>query len=825
MWHQTRFKMKLVAVLTLLCWTFSCASLQINTSGEDIMSQVMPDTVGGLGIADEDEEASTTAPLAAGGRTASCGSGRARTPSLISTSQSQIACFLCQDPAGNSTLFMYRCHSFHKLCKQAVECHIKQLNLFGGGAKARQIDSQLQAEDPAAWRDMIWPLKMDQVGAKRPGAVLEQHMATMIRHGYTDNATVDGWELVQPRFVNFHKREEGCNADSASESFERRLEDSESEYCLTDDPSKPVVRVMKNTTLDSRRGTITQSTALKGPRGSGPGARVSPRVTQHSSQEPRRYSGSRGSGRDRHRDSGRDSPQHDRRSGLPSQQKTPEKSPGGGSAASVRTASKAKATPPLATTAAKETCSGKKRSNASVAQRPDPSKFRRIASSIDLDKDTKAADESEAVASNPGLAFIKKQKALSKDLSTSLKATTLMTYITAQLKETHDALPVEQQQILLRQGNVSELLGKIDDKIKVHKDLLEELKNLALDDLPCWEARKSQAAGELEIEVGRAKKLMDSASELKSQYEQSEKNAEHYKKQSIANKLEGAGCGKAFSWGVAGVWRKVEQGVETPIVGDAVTLNFREPFMWTRDSDRGVKVLDIVDDYQRKCKLQIPLLIEALQQLLDNNTAKDCAMAIVSNGVQDTDTLPSLKAALELPDQKLYLQEDGTSAWLATARPWKFLMGPSVLPLPGFGSLVQNKGQTPVALVLLPLKPAIDEGLVMVAELKAFLAQDAGGKLMAEHAQVFLLGGGEDNVVWCPYGYYPCMVGCDDKDKASHAWCMPVFSKHLACDCASDVWNPVSTLNLAVLQKHSGGNLWKNMIDAATKLIDMRASV
>ena len=74
MWHQTRFKMKLVAVLTFLCWTFSCASLQINTSGEDIMSQVMPDTVGGLGIADEDEEASTTAPLAAGGRTASCGS-------------------------------------------------------------------------------------------------------------------------------------------------------------------------------------------------------------------------------------------------------------------------------------------------------------------------------------------------------------------------------------------------------------------------------------------------------------------------------------------------------------------------------------------------------------------------------------------------------------------------------------------------------------------------------------------------------------------------------------------------------------------------------
>ena len=88
---------------------------------------------------------------------------------------------------------------------------------------------------------------------------------------------------------------------------------------------------------------------------------------------------------------------------------------------------------------------------------------------------------------------------------------------------------------MLRQGNVSELLGKIDDKIKVQKDLLEELKNLALDDLPCWEARKSQAAGELEIEVGRAKKLMDSASELKFQYEQSEKNAEHYKKQSIAN--------------------------------------------------------------------------------------------------------------------------------------------------------------------------------------------------------------------------------------------------------------------------------------------------
>ena len=201
-------------------------------------------------------------------------------------------------------------------------------------------------------------------------------------------------------------------------------------------------------------------------------------------------------------------------------------------------------------------------------------------------------------------------------------------------------------------------------------------------------------------------------------------------------------------------------------------------------------------------------------------------MAIVTgNGVQDADTLPSLKAALELPDEELYLQEEGASAWLATARPWKIRMGPSSLPLPGVGSLVQNKGQTPVALVLLPLKPAIDEGLVMVAELKAFLAQDAGGKLMAEHAQVFLLGGGDDNVVWCPYGYYPCIVGGDDKDKASHVWFLPIFSKHLVGECATEVWNPVSKLNLAVMQKHSGENIWKNRLDTVKKLTDMRAAM
>ena len=165
MWHPTRFKMKLFAVLTLFTWrwTCSCASLQINTFGEEIMSsQVMPDSGGGLGIADDEEEASTTAPPAAGGRTASCGSGRARTP--ISTSQ--VVCFLCQDPSDNSTLFMYRGHSFHKICKKAAECHIRQLKLFGGGgAKARQIDSRLQADDPEAWREMVWPLMMDQVGA------------------------------------------------------------------------------------------------------------------------------------------------------------------------------------------------------------------------------------------------------------------------------------------------------------------------------------------------------------------------------------------------------------------------------------------------------------------------------------------------------------------------------------------------------------------------------------------------------------------------------------------------------------------------------------
>lgn len=409
-----------------------------------------------------------------------------------------------------------------------------------------------------------------------------------------------------------------------------------------------------------------------------------------------------------------------------------------------------------------------------------------------------------------------------------IKKTSLKSYVTAQLKAVHDSLTAEQQQSLVKHGDITLISQKADEKIKALKDLQEEMKRLAPADLASWETRKDQIVTELESEQVNAEKLKEAAQELKNQLSEdkrSAKNAEFYQKNKIINKLVDAmGCGKEFAKSIAGLWRGIEQNGMDCVVSDVGELNWGKVMVWTRESERGKKALAKIDEYQKACKESLSEKVVALKAHLDNNDKKEGAMVtVLGNGTAD-EILPPLKDAFELPDDELYLQEEGASAWIATSLPWTYRQGPGVLPLPGFGSLVQRKGDCGVVLVAFPVKPLVDAGVVVLSEVRAFFNQDAGGKLVADHANLIMWKPEEDHLVWLPYGHLPMMISNDEKCP-SHLWFLPVFSKHLVMDCPTAVWQPVVNLNMSVLQKHSGQSTWAARLATATKLIDARAEV
>ena len=74
-------------------------------------------------------------------------------------------------------------------------------------------------------------------------------------------------------------------------------------------------------------------------------------------------------------------------------------------------------------------------------------------------------------------------------------------------------------------------------------------------------------------------------------------------------------------------------------------------------------------------------------------------------------------------------------------------MGPGTLPLPGFGSLVQRKGDGGVALVLIPARPLVEAGVVVLADLRAFFKQGACSKIVTDNAKV---------VLWQPTDHNTC---------------------------------------------------------------------
>ena len=733
----------------------------------------------------------------------------------------QDLCFLCELPG--DILHKLKGVWFHIGCKKAALCHTRQISLLPNGKGARAKDIELMRDQPTEWRKMVYPLVMPNVGMPRSAAVLQAHHDNMIKYSYVDSATVGGHVLLtKSRFIQFQRQHEGYSTGSASESFERRLEEASTDNALSDDSNEPQVRVRDNTKVEIRRGNFTHS--MENTRTSHRASSV--RGRQHYSSRAR-HSGRRrdplNSSRGRSR-SNRNASGSIRGRACEARAIALSASP----AVSARRGTRKAPAP-----SASGVPAPRRRSAAHLPPRPDRlmrgRTFRRGKSSANLS----ACEETQPLhdaddEDNPGVVCIRKIRAYNKELEAFLKKQTLKSHINVVLKSIHDSLSAEQQQDLSKHGDVTACITRLDDKVKVIKDLHEELKKLEIHDLDGWEARKLQAISDFETEESRANKLKETAQEIKlqgSEERKAGKNAEFYQKTKIANRLvDQVQFGKEFAKGIATRWRSAElKGIEA--VKDEGELDFREVLVWSDASERGKAAIAKVSDFQKACKDQVADKVVGVKSHLALNKDKEGLMVQITTRVDDqAPPLPSLKD-LGFPEEPLFAGEEGASPWLAVSRPWHFRIGPGVLPLPGFGTLVQRKGDAGCALVVLRLAPLVDQGVVMLHELRAFLQQDSGGRLASENATVVLWKPGEDHIAWIPYGHYPIMVATDEKDKLpSFLWMLPIYSKVMVDDCPPAVWTPVATVNLATLQKHSGQQVWKARLETAKKLIDARAA-
>ena len=168
----------------------------------------------------------------------------AASPAPAAGSAGVLVCYLCQesDPVPDKT---WRGYTMHNACVNACRCHYR---ILSGEAKA-DIANQL-ANNPDNFRDVVTHLVQPQGSRKR--AMVSAHR-NLISNSFHERAQHDDELLLsKARFISFQKQWENYNSDSASESFERRLGESDSDH--ENASGQPRVRVQDNTRISNKSG-------------------------------------------------------------------------------------------------------------------------------------------------------------------------------------------------------------------------------------------------------------------------------------------------------------------------------------------------------------------------------------------------------------------------------------------------------------------------------------------------------------------------------------------------------------------------------------------
>lgn len=173
-------------------------------------------------------------------------------------------CFLCCASIEAGEEGHWRHFHLHKSgCLSALRCHNSLLR--GSSQAARDADAARFESNPEAWKRNVLRL-MPPASGNRNATLLRTYGGEL--ESFAEDYTQSGHLLLpKNRFKAYHKFWDSWNSDSASDEFERRLEEQSSDYANSDGEAQ--VFTKENSSVRTRQGVRLASSSGTGSGGGG----------------------------------------------------------------------------------------------------------------------------------------------------------------------------------------------------------------------------------------------------------------------------------------------------------------------------------------------------------------------------------------------------------------------------------------------------------------------------------------------------------------------------------------------------------------------------
>lgn len=717
-------------------------------------------------------------------------------------------CFLCNNSfyanffeQGDMAWDEWMSHEFHHQCFLGVRCHNRLLP----NKESKVADKKLLQENPQDWKDRILPLVCVD-GSARSRALVADHADNVSAKAFAESYIDKGSLLLtKARFINFMAKEEGYVSESASESFERRLQESDSEHRNSSDEEQ--VRARKNPTIGSRTGQLaTQELGAK-------------KSDQRGSCRNR--SGRSGRRRTRDQVSPRCKDAGDSRSRsarlieevssieYPSadEQPFPSRASGSGAGASSR----------------QRRCSKKTTDKDRVRSRGRSRNYSRKDSFDETPKKkTKTANETTEYLSRVGK--------LATKVKEQLKKTTTKAFCTRRLETEVKELPVPLQKKLEKKGKSADVIQDVNDKVATLKSMADQVDEIDSGNIDNFESRLDECLKGLESAKLKVEEMLDGCAVLRKEASKDKRSGQqqkYHKKRKVAKVLTDGGWQKFFADGVG---TQLIKQLYDPIDDNSNMVSWNV-LTFNNESALGKSVIDTLDQYQTESSTTVVDKVKSLAKWLKNNKSKQGNLAQVPHGNGVTKLAIKMAAAGGHGDvQHDWIHDPGAGGWILGANRAQWREGPGESTVQGIGFYCKLcKDSPPMQLVLLPMQKVCDAGLVDFENIANFMEQKHGKELFKQGFVEHISIDSADMAMWIPYGYivFPIANTWGEKKDplVSYLWFLHVWNEGLANSVSDQVWASLMNYNTGAMAQLSGQKLWADRLEILTKLDAARKAI
>lgn len=488
-------------------------------------------------------------------------------------------CWLCEEEEGEC-IKVWRQHPLHMKCFNAIRCHQRLLHT----TEEKEQDKDLFVIDPAGWKAGVLGLVVDKPGSRDLGARQLHRAEIAERTSYQDKSQIlDDLLLTKARFKSYTKFWDGYNSDSASESWERRHDETDSDH--ENHRGEAQVRVQDNSRLRDQTGRRTSLRERQAqPRGRAVERDRRGRGERKLSTPPDRSSGSRRSHREEEPRSG-----------------------------SKRAPSVGRAQP-----------------DCGPHWRDSSNRPRDVGSKASYSKATPVKSEPKsspkvkgAASSNPAVQLLKSKAALRKTIDDTIASASQKKSVSSRLKAQLSKLGDEQRQELAKQVDKDKLLSAISSKLNELDNLRASMADASKTAMLDIEPQVHQTIVELKGCCKEAEAFCEAASYLygvESQEARRETLAKRYQRSKVQGKLVQGGFAPKFAKLVSERLQSVLRG-EDSVAVDLAVANFEVPTVFTPTRTMGKVIVDAIGDYKAKCTSQLADKMVSLKGAMQENPA------------------------------------------------------------------------------------------------------------------------------------------------------------------------------------------------------------